>query len=63
MSQRYRINIRDNIKKKFGDDEGENFKQSLQIWHEQQDYLIKLIYMSFHFYILNRYKFIKKLFP
>ena len=62
MSQRCGINIPENIKNKFGDDENENFKHSIQICHEQLDYLKELGYKSFHFYTLNRYKFIQKLF-
>ncbi|EJP73316.1 MAG: methylenetetrahydrofolate reductase (NAD(P)H), partial [SAR86 cluster bacterium SAR86B] len=62
MSQRCGIKIPDNIKNKFGDDENENFKKSLDVCHEQLDYLTQLGYKSFHFYTLNRYKFIKQLF-
>ena len=62
MSQRCGIKIPENIKNKFGDDENENFKHSIQICHEQLDYLKELGYKSFHFYTLNRYKFIQKLF-
>ena len=62
MSQRCGIKIPENIKNKFGDDDDENFKQSLQICHEQLDYLRELGYKSFHFYTLNRFKFIKQLF-
>ena len=62
MSQRCGIIIPDSIKERFGDDESNNFKQALEICPEQLDYLNELGYKSFHFYTLNRYKFIKKLF-
>lgn len=62
MSQRCGIKIPQSIKNRFGNSETDNFKQALEICHEQLDYLKELDYKSFHFYTLNRYKFIKQLF-
>jgi methylenetetrahydrofolate reductase (NADPH) len=62
MSQRCGIKIPTSVKDRFGDNENDNFKQALEICHEQVDYLIELGYVSLHFYTLNRYKFIKQLF-
>ena len=62
MSQRCGIKIPDIIKDRFGENESDNFKQALEICHEQLDYLNELGYKSFHFYTLNRYKFLKQLF-
>jgi len=62
MSQRCGIQIPESITNRFSDDDSDNTKQALEICHEQLDYLNELGYKSFHFYTLNRYKFIKKLF-
>ena len=62
MSQRCGIKIPNSIANRFGDCESDNFKQELEICHEQLDYLNELGYKSIHFYTLNRYKFIKQLF-
>jgi len=62
MSQRCGIKIPHRIKNRFGDSETDNFKQALETCHEQLDYLKELGYKSFHFYTLNRYKFLKQLF-
>ena len=62
MSQRCGIKIPESIRNRFSDDDRDNTKQALEICHEQLDYLNELGYKSFHFYTLNRYKFIKKLF-
>ena len=62
MSQRCGIKIPDSIKNRFSDDESDNFKQALEICHEQLDYLIEIGFKSFHFYTLNRYKLLKQLF-
>ena len=62
MSAKCGIEIPAKIKNKFGDNENENFKHSLQICHEQLDYLNELGFKNFHFYTLNRYKLIKQLF-
>ena len=62
MSKRCGIKIPHSIKDRFGNSETDNFKQALEICHEQLDYLKELGYKSFHFYTLNRYKFIKQLF-
>jgi methylenetetrahydrofolate reductase (NADPH) len=62
MSQRCGIKIPDSVRDRFGDNKNDNFKQALEICHEQVDYLNELGYKSLHFYTLNRYKFIKQLF-
>lgn len=62
MSQRCGIKIPQSIKNRFGHSETDNFKQALEICHEQLDYLKELGYKSFHFYTLNRFKFIRQLF-
>ncbi|MDC1124192.1 methylenetetrahydrofolate reductase [Gammaproteobacteria bacterium] len=62
MSQRCGIKIPQSIKNRFGNSEADNFKQALEVCHEQLDSLKELGYKSFHFYTLNRYKFIKQLF-